>query len=93
MNNPSTAEQAAKQQAAAQQAAAQQAAAPATALVPVTSPAHPAHNAWLQTLLIILEAVTAIGPAVVAVADPKDAALANSIGGIAAAAEGAIPTA
>lgn len=51
--------------------------------VSVSDPAHPSHRDWLSILLKVLTAATAIGPAVVAVVDPKDAELANKLGGIA----------
>ena len=59
----------------------------ATTVVPVTDPAHPSHRSWLRILLTVLEAATAIGPAVVAVTSPENAALAASLGKIALASE------
>lgn len=56
-----------------------------TVSVPVTDPRHPSHQSWLQILLSVLTAAIAIGPAVVATVDPKDADLANRLGAIAGA--------
>jgi hypothetical protein len=61
--------------------------------VPVSDPLHPNHASWLQILLAVLAAATAIAPAVIAIANPKDAALASAVGQIAGAAEGTIPSA
>lgn len=55
--------------------------------VPVTDPAHPSHLSALEIFLAALRFATAIGPAVVSVADPQDAALAEEIGQIAQAGE------
>ena len=63
---------------------------PVTAVVPVSSPAHPSHAVWLDILTKILGAAIAIGPAVVAVVDPKDAALAAKLGAIATGAEASL---
>lgn len=56
-----------------------------TVSVPVSDPRHPSHQSWLQIILAALGAAIAIGPAVVAVVDPKDAALAGQLGSIAGA--------
>ncbi len=50
-----------------------------TVTVPITNPAHPHHSFW-QWLLKGIELATVIGPAVVTIADPKDAALATQLG-------------
>ena len=55
----------------------------ASIVVPVSDPAHPSHASWLRILLEVLAAATSIGPAVVAIADPKDAKLAQALGGLA----------
>lgn len=55
---------------------------PVKVVVPVSSPAHPSHKAWLDILLKVIAAATMIGPAVIEMVDPKDAALAAEIGTI-----------
>ncbi len=59
--------------------------------VPVSHPAHPAHKDWLHIIMTSLTLATMIGPAVVEIVDPQDAALANKLGQVAAAAESAVP--
>ncbi len=54
----------------------------ATTTVPVSNPAHPAHRDWLHIILTSLAAACSIGPAIVTVVDPKDAALATNLGKI-----------
>jgi hypothetical protein len=55
---------------------------PASTIVPVSHPAHPSHRDWLTIIMTALEAACSIGPAVVAVVDPKDATLASNLGKI-----------
>ena len=54
---------------------------PSTTTVPITNPAHPQYSVW-QILLKVLEVASAIGPAVVTIVDPKDAALATQLGNL-----------
>lgn len=56
---------------------------PVKIVVPVSSPAHPSHKAWLDILLKVIAAASVIGPAVIEIADPKDAALAAQLGHVA----------
>jgi hypothetical protein len=60
---------------------------PTTNTVPVNDPAHPAHQSWLTGLMKILEALTAIAPAVVTIASPQNAALAGQMAELATVAE------
>lgn len=54
--------------------------APTTVTVPVSNPAHPSHKAWLEILLAVLRAAVVIGPAVVAITSPANAAEAQQLG-------------
>jgi hypothetical protein len=56
-----------------------------TKSVPVSDPSHPSHASALSIIMKALEFAIAIGPVVVAIADPADAQLAKSFGAIAAA--------
>lgn len=61
-----------------------------TKTVHVSDPAHPSHASWLEILMKILTAATAIGPAVVHIVDPKDGELADKVQDVALKAEGAL---
>ena len=53
--------------------------APQTAVVSAADPRHPKHFDWLK----ILQAASAIGPVVVAIVSPENAAMANQLGQVA----------
>lgn len=65
---------------------------PTPVSVPVSNPAHPSHRSWLDILLTVLKAATAIGPAVVTIVDPKDAQLAQQLGTLAGNVEAGLPS-
>lgn len=65
---------------------------PVKTAVPVSDPAHPSHSSWLEILLAITKAATAIGPVVVGIVSPGNADLANKLGAVATIAENQIPS-
>lgn len=58
--------------------------------VPVSDPAHPSHQTWLQILMTILNATIVIGPAVIKIVDPKDSEEAVQLGNLASTISGAV---
>ncbi len=53
-----------------------------TVTVPVSDPAHPSHASWLEIMLLAIRMASAIGPVVVSIVDPKDAAEAGQLGAV-----------
>jgi len=62
-----------------------------TTLVPVSDPAHPSHQSWLEILLLSLKAAITIGPAIVQIVDPGDAKEAQQVAQVADAVVSGIP--